>query len=539
MPLYGKIMRNFYIITLFLFFCSFSASAQFNILWQDCYGTTEAERALTIIPYEEGYLLGGCTEGTDWYWTCDSMNFPYPGPGWLVKIDNNGIFHNNICFENLQIKDIHRQIDSDDFYLIGGGRMEDNPDAINVSIMKTDSELSTLWEKCVGSPAGLRYCLGGISTLDKGCLSYCSIMSGGGDVSDFYGDSFNVWLAKINEVGDLVWDYTFGNANGITFVNDVLQTADSSYLVCMYGNTCGAPGNGNIYCYKEFDEGYDMILYKIDKNGNPLWQRCYGGNHHDVLRKVIELEDGYLICGYTDSSDGDMLNSGFHWVTDVWIAKIDFDGNIIWQKCYGGTEYDVPHDIKETSDGWFIVFARTESDDCDVQGNINDAGHSIWIFKIDANGELLWQKSIQSLGREEVHDVYQKSDTRYVLAGEMWYSPSYDVNCSNYIPFSWGNYYALEIEITDGGVGQEELYTADDIQLYPNPAISSFTIEIPVNTSVPSMQVEVFNMNGILLLSSNIQDPKQTFNIQSFPEGCYVVCLSDDENVVYRKLVVR
>lgn len=234
-----------------------------------------------------------------------------------------------------------------------------------------------------------------------------------------------------------------------------------------------------------------------------------------------------------------MLNSGFHWVTDVWIAKIDFDGNIIWQKCYGGTDVEYPSDIKATSDGGFIVFARTESDDCDVQGNINDAGHSIWIFKIDANGELLWQKSIQSLGREEVHDVYQKSDTRYVLAGEMWYSPSYDVNCSNYIPFSWGNYYALEIEITDGGVGQEELFSADDIQLYPNPATSSFTIEMPVSTSVPSMQLELFNMNGTLLLSASIQHPKQTFNIQSFPEGCYVVCLRDEENVVYRKLVVR
>ena len=534
-------MRLFSIIIFFLICCTIPVSAQFDILWQQCYGTTDLDRPQTIIPYEDGYLLGGKTEGTDWFRTCDSVVFPYPevDPGWLVMIDSSGVFKSDHCFENLQVFKIAKQQGTENLYFIGGGKMEEYPDASNISIMKTDSELGIIWEKFVGCPAGLRYHLGGIYTFDGGCMSYCTIKSGGGDVSVFYGTFFNVWLAKFNESGDLMWDYTFGNSNGNTGIHDIIQTADSGYIASMYGNTNGPPGSGNIICYKEFDEGYDMILYKIDKDGNPLWQRCYGGSHHDALKKVIELEDGYLICGYTDSSDGDMLNSGYHWVTDVWIAKIDFDGNIIWQKCYGGTDVDVPNDIKETSDGGFIVFARTESDDCDVQGNINDAGHSIWIFKIDANGELLWQKSIQSLGREEVHDVYQKSDTRYVLAGEMWYSPSYDVNCSNYIPFSWGNYYALEIEITDGGVGQEELFSADDIQLYPNPATSSFTIEMPKKMISPSALVEVYDMNGTLCLSSFQYKKTRIYDVSTLAKGFYVVRVRNSDFVRYKKFIIR
>jgi hypothetical protein len=98
---------------------------------------------------------------------------------------------------------------------------------------------------------------------------------------------------------------------------------------------------------------------------NVQWQRCYGGNNHDAISGILELDDGYVFSGSTESTNmpghkGDM---------DVWVVRIDFDGNIIWQKAFGGSRGEAGDNIFKTDDGGFIVAGNTNSNNGDVSGN--------------------------------------------------------------------------------------------------------------------------------------------------------------------------
>src|SRR5712671_6506557 len=80
------------------------------------------------------------------------------------------------------------------------------------------------------------------------------------------------------------------------------------------------------------------------------WQKCLGGTYWDQDNSVLQTSDGgFIVEGYTSSSDGDVI--GFRGYQDVWVVKLDFNGNILWKKCYGGTIDDGASCIQQTWDG--------------------------------------------------------------------------------------------------------------------------------------------------------------------------------------------
>ena len=111
----------------------------------------------------------------------------------------------------------------------------------------------------------------------------------------------------------------------------------------------------------------------LDSSRNIEWQQCYGGKYHDGCTNILEVEDGYIVLGNTNSNNGDV--SGFHGVPgnqeygdDIWVFKIDFEGSLIWQRCLGGKYNDFARNIFTTSDGGYMVVGYTGSDDGDVEG---------------------------------------------------------------------------------------------------------------------------------------------------------------------------
>lgn len=159
--------------------------------------------------------------------------------------------------------------------------------------------------------------------------------------------------------------------------------------------------------------------------------------------------------------------------------KTDFSGNPAWSRCYGGTQNESPGEIYETSDGDFVIFANTHSFDGDVVDNpSNSTTHSsIWVFKINSDGDLLWQQCIGSHADDAVYGVSQYGDHEYAVAGLMTYSPSGDVNCSNFVYDSQGNYWAFGL--TDITVGITDAHTFSGVVIYPNPAHSQLTVQLP------------------------------------------------------------
>ncbi len=119
------------------------------------------------------------------------------------------------------------------------------------------------------------------------------------------------------------------------------------------------------------------------------WQSCYGGSENDHGYDIVPTEDGYLVMGYSLSEDGDITNN--HGDSDVWIIRIDSIGEIIWERSFGGSNSELPNNIIRYDEDIYYFGAWTWSNDGDVQSG-NHGGYDRWIVKINGQGEILWEK---------------------------------------------------------------------------------------------------------------------------------------------------
>ncbi len=121
------------------------------------------------------------------------------------------------------------------------------------------------------------------------------------------------------------------------------------------------------------------------------WQKCLGGSNDDWAYSIQQTSDsGFIVAGYTESSNGDV--SGNHGDYDYWVVKLNSSGDILWQKCLGGTNVDQAFSIQQTSDGGFIVAGGTFSNDGDVSGNHGNSDY--WVVKLNSSGTIEWQKCL-------------------------------------------------------------------------------------------------------------------------------------------------
>jgi hypothetical protein len=147
---------------------------------------------------------------------------------------------------------------------------------------------------------------------------------------------------------------------------------------------------------ESFGAGYgDIFLIKTDANGNIIWAKTYGGTNWDEARSVQQTSDGgYIVAGRTRS-----FGAGYE---DIFLIKTDTNGNIIWAKTYGGINRDEAYSVQQTSDGGYIVAGWT------------DSWGGILLIKTDTNGNVIWAKTYWG---NRAYSVQQTSDGGYIVAG--------------------------------------------------------------------------------------------------------------------------
>ena|SRR5450432_1763948 len=140
------------------------------------------------------------------------------------------------------------------------------------------------------------------------------------------------------------------------------------------------------------------------------WQKSLGGSGDDQANSIVKTVDGgFIIAGTSKSNDGDV--TGHHGSidsTDAWVVKLSSSGSIQWQKSIGGSGVDELDQIIPTNDGNFVAIGHTSSNDGDVSGNHGD--WDIWVVKIDRNGNILWQKCLGGSLRDKAASIRQTID---------------------------------------------------------------------------------------------------------------------------------
>ena len=159
-------------------------------------------------------------------------------------------------------------------------------------------------------------------------------------------------------------------------LTSVMKCSDSSYL--MMGTTFSS--NGDV---QNFKGEADIWLVKISENLELEWAETFGGSAYDNGVVMLEEFDGYVIGATSESTDVFDNNGEF----DIWLFKIDFDANILWESAYGGAGTEFLNSVLPTGDGGYYVGATTFSNGGDIDYLYGES--DIWIFEIDANQNIV------------------------------------------------------------------------------------------------------------------------------------------------------
>ncbi len=203
----------------------------------------------------------------------------------------------------------------------------------------------------------------------------------------------------------IAWQHTYGGSD-YDIAHAVIATADGGYI------TAGVSWSDDGDVTYAILAG-DAWLVKTDFYGNIQWQNSYGGIGSDEADAVRQTKDhGYIFAGTTYSTD----LHGYHDEGDILVGKTDSAGNLLWQKCYGGSKVEMGADIQQTSDGGYIVVGNTGSIDGDVTGFHGGTGGDVWIIKLDDTGGLQWQRTYGGTAWDYATSVLQTADSGYMVA---------------------------------------------------------------------------------------------------------------------------
>ena len=165
----------------------------------------------------------------------------------------------------------------------------------------------------------------------------------------------------------------------------------------------------------DYHGSYDILIVKTDTLGNVIWEKCYGGSGKDVPCKIIDAGNNeYYVCGRTESVDGD-VQSGNYGGSDLWVFKIDHTGEILWEKTYGSIGYDRAKDMIMLSDGGFLVAGEISNGGGDVSTYYGD--WDIWLCRCDNIGNILQEKTLGNEEDDIINGLLLNSEGNILLTG--------------------------------------------------------------------------------------------------------------------------
>ncbi|UCG30040.1 MAG: hypothetical protein JSV53_11170 [candidate division WOR-3 bacterium] len=363
-------------LLLILIFASSIHGAGPDTLWTKTYGWGDFDGASSICPTFDGfYVVTGFVNGSDIWVGCDL---------WLLKLNAQGDTLWTRTYGGSQ-NDVGNKIieTSDHGYAILGETESFGTGNVDIWLLKTNGTGDTTWTRTYGgvgwegassvqqTPDGGYIIVGSTASFGAGYADVYIIKTDADGITEWtrtYGGAnwdgaFSVevaavggyivagqtassgagntdaWLLRTDTTGDTLWTRTYGGSDADEF-RSIAET--SSDRIVLAGQTKSS-GSGD----------FDVWLTEVDLGGNVLWTRTYGGPLTEIGACIIELTNGYLVAGHTQSfGNGDY---------DIWLLRTNTIGDTIWTQTHGGYGIELGLSTVQTTDGGYIVAALTSS----------------------------------------------------------------------------------------------------------------------------------------------------------------------------------
>ena len=216
------------------------------------------------------------------------------------------------------------------------------------------------------------------------------------------------YTTVFSQTPSIEWEKSFGGSDS-DIPSKMFLTSDNGYVIA--GSSRSNDGD-----LTQNQGTHDYWVVKISSTGQLEWQKSLGGSQGETAYSIIQTnEGGYIVSGFTRSytNDGDI--TVHYGGEDIWVVKLDSQGNIEWEKSYGGSSNEGGNDIIQTIDGGYIIAGSSSSDDGDVSNN--KGGVDYWVVKITNTGMIEWEKNYGGSGNDSAERILQLNDGSYIIVG--------------------------------------------------------------------------------------------------------------------------
>ncbi len=332
------------------------------IEWEKTYGGSLCEWPTYIQQtIDGGFIVSGITDSKDG----DVSDNKYWGVSWIFKLDaiGNLEWEKTHWDDSWEARSIQQTRDSGYIVIVESQSKEREE-----SIVKLDSKGNILWEK-IHKTKPLSNINSIRQTSDNGF-----VFAG---YSYMVEKRYNAWIGKLDGLGNLEWDKTYGGVEDTIVAAEIEQTSDGGYVTV--GNACSLKSDST--AIKGLS---DYWVLKVDPLGNVEWQKTYGGSGNDNAQSIKQTADGgYIVDGITGSNDFDVHN--FKGLRDGWLVKLDKFGNLQWEKTVGGNGDEWTLSVDNTIDGGYITAGWSISTDipgCNLRGYSDNRVPDAYIVKL-------------------------------------------------------------------------------------------------------------------------------------------------------------
>jgi len=451
------------------------------------------------------------------------------------------------CIQSSKVQQASKQNNGYDFHLV-----------------KLNQQGEEVWEKYF-SGNNHDYLSATVATQDGGfVLSGTTFSSKSGDKKDDSKGGSDIWLIRINEFGDELWQKTLGTSADEE-ARAVIQTTDLGFVVA-----------GNVQNASKDYGSKDILVIRLDKNGKELSQLILGGRGLDEVEKMIPTKDGGALLGiYSRSNTSGSKQTENFGEGDYWIVKLNKEGKVEWEKGFGGKSDDHLRTLALTSNGYLIGGeSRSERSGNKTVGI--EEGTDLWLVSLNERGDEQWQKSYNFknrdvlMGMSVIHSADDKTSKGILLGGYTQAEGRIETDDETFWLLyldaagneEWrkhvkGESRKREERLSDiklnrdgsiilAGTSAEELgkenwkivklgdkqldqlIEKQDIKIYPNPVSDYAYVEIGFDFR--EADITLYDMGGRQLQNLKTKNKVTKINTQPLIQGVYLVVIKTDMN---------
>ncbi len=305
-------------------------------------------------------------------------------------------------------------------FLLGGASLSDSSGNKTTKsfggsdywLIRTDPDGNKLWETTYGG-SGNDY-LFDLAENPDGSLLLVGFSDSGinGNKTTAPLGSTDGWVIHVDAFGQILAQHQFGT-EGYDNLYIITKHPDGGYMIA------GAVSGGKSATVSQPARGKtDYYLARVNESGQWIWDTRFGGSRDEQIYAVKPSQDGGFIIGGGSASDSSIdksdNNLGHY---DYWMIKISNTGRKLWDKTYGGSELDVAYDLIEMPDGNIYLAGVSDSPQGIYKRSGTLGSYDYWLCYLDKEGNLLWDKSYGGVGSDALTRLVLTPNHGLILAG--------------------------------------------------------------------------------------------------------------------------